>query len=81
MHQLSQYNQVVGLEGDTITIQDIFTFDYKAGFEADGRFAGTVRPTGIRPRFSEHLQDVGVELPAGVFGEPNLDALAGKRRS
>ena len=79
--RITHVTEVVGMEGDTITIQDIFTFDYKAGFDADGRFAGTVRPTGIRPRFSEHLKDLGVELPAGVFGEPNLDALSGKHRS
>ena len=73
--RITHITEVVGMEGDTITIQDIFAFDYKAGFDDDGRFAGTVRPTGIRPRFSDHLNDLGIELPAGVFGVPDLEAL------
>ena len=73
--RITHITEVVGMEGDTITIQDIFTFDYKAGFDEDGRFAGTVRPTGIRPRFSDHLKDLGIELPAGVFGAPDLGKL------
>ena len=73
--RITHITEVVGMEGDTITIQDIFTFDYKAGFDDEGRFAGTVRPTGIRPRFSDHLKDLGIELPAGVFGAPDLDKL------
>ena len=74
--RITDITEVVGMEGDTITIQDIFKFDYKAGFGDDGKFAGTVRPTGIRPRFSDHLSDLGIELPAGVFGAPDLGSLA-----
>jgi pilus assembly protein CpaF len=40
-----------------------------------GRFAGTVRPTGIRPKFTDHLKDVGIDLPANVFGAPDIDAI------
>jgi pilus assembly protein CpaF len=79
--RITHITEVVGMEGDTITIQDIFTFDYKAGFDADGRFAGVVRPTGIRPRFSDHLKDLGIELPAGVFGAPDLGTLTNRSRT
>jgi pilus assembly protein CpaF len=78
--RITDIAEVVGMEGETITIQDIFTFDYKAGFDEDGRFAGTIRPTGIRPRFSDHLKDLGIELPAGVFGAPDLNSLTKKGR-
>jgi pilus assembly protein CpaF len=78
--RITHITEVVGMEGDTITIQDIFTFDYKAGFDDDGRFVGTVRPTGIRPRFSDHLKDLGIELPAGVFGVPDLGKLTRSSR-
>ncbi|MCL1595476.1 MAG: CpaF family protein [Actinomycetia bacterium] len=78
--RITDIAEVVGMEGDTITIQEIFTFDYKAGFDEDGRFAGVIRPTGIRPRFSEHLKDLGIELPAGVFGAPDLSSLTKKGR-
>jgi pilus assembly protein CpaF len=78
--RITDIAEVVGMEADTITIQDIFTFDYKAGFDEDGRFAGVIRPTGIRPRFSDHLKDLGIELPAGVFGAPDLNSLTKKGR-
>ncbi|MEA3510032.1 MAG: CpaF family protein, partial [Actinomycetota bacterium] len=78
--RITHITEVVGMESETITIQDIFSFDYKAGFNADGRFAGTIRPTGIRPGFSNHLKDLGIELPPGVFGEPDLNALTRKGR-
>jgi pilus assembly protein CpaF len=79
--RITHITEVVGMEGDTITIQDIFTFDYQAGFDDDGRFAGSVLPTGIRPRFSGHLEDLGIELSPSIFGEPDLSALknAGRR--
>ena len=79
--RITHITEVVGMEGDTITIQDIFAFDYRAGFDSDGRFAGVVEPTGIRPRFSDHLSDLGIELPAGVFGAIDVSPgpRAGKR--
>jgi pilus assembly protein CpaF len=60
-------SEVLGLEGDIITLQDLFTFDWNAGRDADGRFVGGLRPTGIRPRFADKLTDHGVELPTSVF--------------
>ena len=62
--------EVVGMEGDTITIQDVFRFDYSAGRDEDGRFLGQIKPTGIRPQFTDRLRDVGIEVPAAVFGAP-----------
>ena len=59
--------EVAGMEGDVITLQDLFTFDYSAGRDATGRFLGTLRPTGLRPKFSSHLSDIGVELPLAAF--------------
>ena len=59
--------EVAGMEGDVITLQDLFTFDYSAGRDAAGRFLGALRPTGLRPKFSAHLSDMGVELPLAAF--------------
>ena len=64
--------EVVGMEGDTITTQDIFTFDYAAGVDASGNYIGTLNPTGIRPRFTERLKDIGIHLPPEIFGDPDL---------
>ncbi len=63
-----QISEVVGMEGETITIQDVFRFDYSAGRDQNGRFLGGVVPTGIRPQFTDRLKDVGIELPPEVFG-------------
>jgi pilus assembly protein CpaF len=59
--------EVSGMEGDVITLQDLFTFDFAAGRDAQGRFLGGLRPTGLRPKFTSHLADQGVELPVAAF--------------
>jgi pilus assembly protein CpaF len=59
--------EVEGMESDIITLQDLFTFDYSAGRDATGRFLGRLRSTGLRPKFTEHLHDIGVELPQAMF--------------
>ena len=59
--------EVEGMESDVITLQDLFTFDYGAGRDATGRFLGCLRSTGLRPKFTEHLHDMGIELPQTMF--------------
>ena len=59
--------EVAGMEGDVITLQDLFTFDFAAGRDAQGRFLGGLRPTGLRPKFTQRLSDIGVELPTAAF--------------
>ena len=60
-------SEIVGMESDIITMQDLFTFDYSAGRDEQGRFRGTLRSTGLRPKFATDLQDQGVELPPDLF--------------
>jgi pilus assembly protein CpaF len=55
------------MEGDVITLQDIFAFDFKAGQDEHGRFRGALRSTGLRPKFLDRLADAGVTLPLGIF--------------
>ena len=57
------------MEGETITLGDLFAFDYGAGFTDDGRFAGNLKPTGIRPMFSDRLEQQGIKLSGDVFGD------------
>ena len=59
--------EVEGMESDVITLQDLFTFDYSAGRDDNGRFLGSLRSTGLRPKFTEHLHDLGIELPPDMF--------------
>jgi pilus assembly protein CpaF len=65
--RVTYVTEVQGMEGDTITMQDIFMFDFKAGLDASGKFLGTLKPMGIRPRFAQKLADNGIELDASMF--------------
>jgi pilus assembly protein CpaF len=59
--------EVVGMEGDVVTLQDLFTFDYRAGMDDRGRFRGSLRSTGLRPRFADTLPDMGIHVPNELF--------------
>ncbi len=65
--RITAITEVSGMEGDVITLQDLFTFDYSAGRDEHGRFLGSLRSTGLRPKFTQNLQDLGIELPASAF--------------
>jgi pilus assembly protein CpaF len=56
---------VVGMEGDVITMEDIFIFE-QVGFE-NNRVIGRLHPTGIRPKFEEKIQFAGIRLPANIY--------------
>ena len=58
--------EVQGMEGDTIVMQDVFVFE-QTGY-ADGKILGRLKPTGIRPKFVEKFEAMGIHLPAGLFG-------------
>ena len=58
--------EIVGMEGEVITMQDIFTFE-RLGITQDGRVRGRFRATGIRPKCAEKLAAFGVTLPATMF--------------
>jgi pilus assembly protein CpaF len=65
--RITHVTEVVGLEGDIITLQDIFLFDFKAGVDERGRFQGEIQPTGIRPHFVEKLADRDVKISPMLF--------------
>jgi pilus assembly protein CpaF len=75
--RVTHVTEVVGMEGPVVTLQDVCTFDHSAGLNADGRHLGTLQPTGIRPKFADRLADLGITLPVGTFGTP--DVLTGGR--
>ena len=64
--KISSISEIVGMERDTITMQEIFYFD-KTGIGKDGEVLGDFRPTGIRPKFMERMIRSGVHLPAELF--------------
>ncbi|MCP3975309.1 MAG: CpaF family protein [bacterium] len=66
--KVTNITEVVGMEGPTVTLQDVYEFDYRA--EDDEGRVGALRPTGIRPQFTDKLEALGHELPANLFGDP-----------
>jgi pilus assembly protein CpaF len=67
---ITHLTEVVGMEGDVITMQDIFVFDYEAGFDADGHPLGHLISTGLRPKFLSKLAQSGVKVDTSVFAFP-----------
>jgi pilus assembly protein CpaF len=64
--RLVRVTEIVGMEEDVVTTQDIFVFEQQ-GVDQDGRVRGFHRATGVRPRFSERLERAGLHLPHELF--------------
>src|SRR5437016_4028284 len=60
--------EVSGMEGDVITLQDIFVFE-KRGVSPEGKVLGRFAATGIRPKFYEKLLAGGIRLPPDIFDQ------------
>jgi pilus assembly protein CpaF len=64
--RLTRVTEIVGMEEDVITTQDIFVFEQQ-GIDEQGRVRGYHRATGVRPRFSDRLERAGIHLPSELF--------------
>ena len=65
--RVTHVSEVMGMEGDVVVLQDIYIFDFAAGIDEEGRFRGGLKSTGIRPSFSEKLNDYGIALEPSLF--------------
>ena len=65
--RISHITEVTGMEGDLISLQDVFRFEYLGAAGEDGRVNGAIRATGIRPMFADHLTEQGIVLPRTAF--------------
>ena len=65
--RITHITEVVGMEGDVITLQDIFKFDFSMGVDEHGTYRGTLKSTGLRPKFLEKLTDAGIVVPPNAF--------------
>jgi pilus assembly protein CpaF len=65
--RITHVTEVVGMEGDTITLQDIFKFDHGMGFDENGRSLGSLKSTGLRPKFLNQLAEHGVTVNPELF--------------
>ncbi|HUN08960.1 MAG TPA: CpaF family protein [Aggregatilineales bacterium] len=64
--KIEKITEVQGMEGDVITMSDIFEFE-QTGIEG-GKIIGRIRPTGLRPKFIDRIESAGIHLPPAVFG-------------
>lgn len=64
--KVTSISEIVGMEGDIITLQDIFIFE-KTGIDSSGKVLGHFRATGIRPKFADKLEIAGINLPDDLF--------------
>jgi pilus assembly protein CpaF len=70
---VTRVTEVAGMEADVITTNDIYRYDKRALDADGGHTEGRITPTGVRPLFTDRLQEAGIALPAELFG--GLDAL------
>jgi pilus assembly protein CpaF len=64
--KVTTVSEITGMEGDIITMQDIFVFE-KMGVTKEGRVAGRFRATGVRPKVAERMKAGGIHLPTDMF--------------
>jgi len=64
---ITHVTEVERMEGDVITLQDIFLYDHSAGFDADGRSRGSLKATGLRPKFLEKMSHANVTVDPRLF--------------
>ena len=75
--RITHVTEIQGMEGDVITLQDVFLFDFGMGVDEHGRYRGHLKATGVRPKFAEKLSDQGIRLGPEVF-QPEAFAKRGQ---
>jgi pilus assembly protein CpaF len=77
--KVMQVSEIVGMEGDVITMQDIFVYE-RTGTAEDGKVLGRYRATGIRPKFADRLQSYGIKLSRLLFENLAGEGLSPRER-
>ena len=65
--RITHITEIQGMEGEVITMQDLFLFDYGPGLDESGRQLGRIKSTGIRPKFAKRLAELGIEFAPEIF--------------
>jgi pilus assembly protein CpaF len=68
--KVTAITEVVGMEGETVVMTDIFKFE-QTGVGENGKIIGELKPSGIRPIFSPRLEAAGFKLGAEIFMTPS----------
>jgi pilus assembly protein CpaF len=78
--KVTSITEVLGMEGDTIVMSEIFTFK-ETNSEHQDQVTGMLQPTGIRPMFGERLEIAGYKLKPEIFGAGTMTLRRSKTRS
>ncbi|MBA3266175.1 MAG: CpaF family protein [Nocardioidaceae bacterium] len=70
--RITYITEVERMEGEVVTMQDIFVFDHSAGFDDNGRALGALRSTGLRPSFLEKLTQHNIQVDPMIFAMSGL---------
>jgi pilus assembly protein CpaF len=79
--RVTHITEIVGMEEDIITLQDLFLFDYGMGVDERGKSRGHLKPTGLRPKFSDKLEDLGIRLDPDLFEPEPFARTNGRKRA
>lgn len=75
--KITSFQEVTGMEGDMITMQEIFAFE-QTGVTQRGKVSGRFLSRGVRPKFSEQLKARGIEMEERLFGQRVLASVGGE---
>jgi pilus assembly protein CpaF len=78
--KVTHISELAGMEGERVVLSDIFVFE-QTGIDIDGRVMGDLKPTGIRPLFSNRLKNAGFRLKPEIFGVNVVDLFAQSRQT
>jgi pilus assembly protein CpaF len=73
--RVTQVTEISGMEGQVVTMQDLFVFDQQ-GIDENGKVVGGIRPTGLRPKFAERIESAGIPVPPELFITDRLASFA-----
>ncbi len=65
--RVTRISEITGMEGDTVSMQDIFVFETDGAFDGEGRFYGRFRTTGVFPRCSDKIRTNGIPVQEDWF--------------
>jgi pilus assembly protein CpaF len=78
--RVTSVTEIVGMEGDIITMQDIFKFEQDY-VDDQGKIHGSLQPSGLRPKYYDRILESGFKLSIDVFRPKEMDGAAGGRRA
>ena len=70
--RITSLTEVERMEGDIITLQDIYVYDHSSGFDEDGKAQGYLRSTGLRPKFLDKMEHSNVHVDPMLFAMEGL---------